>query len=421
MTPPILGCIADDITDATCMASMLVQNGMRTVQTIGVPQAQPEADAVVVALTSRTLPVQQAVGESLAALAWLQRAGCRQFLFTYGSAFDSTEEGNIGPVGDALMDALGCGFALACPAFPANGRTVYLGHLFFGAALLHESGPTPVRDANLVRVLGRQTRAPVGLVPFAVVEQGAAAIRRAMTALKEQGRRWAIVDALTETHLRAIGEAAAPHALITGGAGVAIGLPENFRRSGLLPARADAGVLPDMRGPGAVIAGACARATLAQIGRARAYLPVLELDPLATPDAAALTQQATQWAAAHVGELPVVIAASAPPERVAALQAQLGRDAADALLEQALAGIAEALLRLGVRRLIAAGSDTAAAVARRLQLRSLRVGAAIDPGVPWTYAEGGGAPLLLALKSGTSGAPDCFLKAFAMLEGDESA
>jgi uncharacterized protein YgbK (DUF1537 family) len=422
---PLLGCIADDFTGATDLASMLVRNGMRTVQLIGVPrpdQKAPDADAVVVALKSRTTPVAQAVGESLAALEWLRRTGCRQFFFKYCSTFDSTDEGNIGPVGDALMEALGCGFALATPAFPTNGRTVYQGHLFVGTALLNESGMekhplNPMRDANLVRVLGRQTRTPVGLVPFTIVEQGAAAIRDAMTALKEQGRHWAIVDAVTDAHLFAIGEAASAHALITGGSGVALGLPENFRRAGLLPPLADPGALPQVRGPAAVVAGSCSRATLAQIGIARGKVPVLELDPLATPDADALTHQAVQWATGRLGTVPVVIAASAPPDRVAALQTRLGRDAAGALVERALAGVAEALVRAGVRRLVVAGGETAGAVVTRLDVHSLRIGAEIDPGVPWTYAEGGGEPLLLALKSGNFGAPDFFIKAFTMLEG----
>jgi len=422
---PLLGCIADDFTGATDLASMLVRNGMRTVQLIGVPgpdQKVPDADAIVVALKSRTAPVAQAVGESLAALKWLQQSGCRQFFFKYCSTFDSTDAGNIGPVGDALMEALGCGFALANPAFPTNGRTVYQGHLFVGTALLNESGMenhplNPMRDANLVRVLGRQTKAPVGLVPFTTVEKGAGAIRDAMTALKEQGRKWAIVDAVTDAHLLAIGEAAAAHALLTGGSGVAIGLPENFRRAGLLPALADPGALPRVNGPAAVVAGSCSRATLAQIGIAREQVPVLELDPLATPDADALARQATQWAVERLGAVPVVIAASATPERVAALQAKLGRDAAGALVERALASVAEALVRHGVRRLVVAGGETAGAVVTRLGVRSLRIGPEIDPGVPWTYAEGSGEPLLLALKSGNFGAPDFFIKAFTMLDG----
>ncbi len=421
---PLLGCIADDFTGATDLASMLVKHGMRTVQVIGAPGASdpvPDADAIVVALKSRTSPVEQAVAESLAALAWLRAAGCRQFFFKYCSTFDSTDRGNIGPVADALIAALGCGFALACPAFPANNRSVYQGHLFVGSALLNESGMekhplTPMTDANLVRVLSRQTDGTVGLVPFATVEQGPAAIRDAMTALKEQGRRYAIVDAVSNAHLAAIGEAAASHALVTGGSGVALGLPENFRRAGLLPVLSDPGALPDATGHAAVLAGSCSRATLLQIATARNHAQVLELDPLATPDAKTLAAQAIAWMQGKLGAAPIVIAASGTPEKVAALQQQLGRDAAGALVEHALADIAEALVTGGVRRLVVAGGETSGAVVTRLGVRRLRIGTEIDPGVPWTFAEGSGPSMLLALKSGNFGAADFFLKSFAMLE-----
>jgi len=419
----LLGAIADDFTGATDLAAMLVRNGMRTVQRIGVPTASdpvPDADAVVVALKSRTAPAGEAVAESLAALAWLRAAGARQVFFKYCSTFDSTEAGNIGPVADALLAALDGGFALACPAFPANARSVFQGHLFVGSVLLNESGMehhplTPMTDANLVRVLSRQTDGTVGLVPYATVAQGAVAIRRAMTVLKEQGRRYAIVDAVDDAHLMAIGEAAAGHALITGGSGVAMGLPENFRRAGLLPARTDPAALPSVAGPAAVLAGSCSRATLGQVAFAREHVPVFALDPLATPDAASLADAALAWAADRLGDTPVVIAASAPPDQVAALQLRLGREAAGALIEAALARIAAGLVARGVRRLVVAGGETSGAVVRQLGVRSLRIGAEIDPGVPWTYAEGSGPALLLALKSGNFGARDFFLKAFEVL------
>jgi 3-dehydrotetronate 4-kinase len=421
----LLGAIADDFTGATDLCSMLVRGGMRTVQLIGVPSADttmPEADAVVVALKSRTAPVRQAVDESLAALKWLQAAGGRQYFFKYCSTFDSTDQGNIGPVADALVAALGCGFALACPAFPTNARTVYLGYLFAGGVLLNESGMehhplTPMTDANLVRVLSRQTEGTVGLVPFATVDQGAHAIRDAMTQLKERGRRYAIVDAITDAHLVAIGEAATSHALITGGSGVAIGLPANFRRAGLLSDAIDPGALPRMDGACAVVAGSCSRATLAQLGYARDHLPVFELDALATPDAAALSEAALAWADGKIGDKPVVIAASAPPEKVAAVQARFGRDQAGALIEDSVAHVAAGLVARGVRKMVVAGGETSGAVVRQLGVRSLRIGAEIDPGVPWTLASGNGAGLLLALKSGNFGATDFFLKAFRVLEG----
>ena len=415
--PLLLGCIADDFTGATDLANTLVKGGMTAVQVIGVPTGPlPEADAVIIALKSRTAPVGEAVAQSLAACDALLAAGAKQIFWKYCSTFDSTDQGNIGPVADALLKRLGSGFALACPAFPTNGRTIYLGHLFVGNALLNESGMenhplTPMTDANLVRVLGRQTDGAVGLVSFTTIEQGAAATRQAMMRLAEQGRRYAIMDAVTDQHLLAIGEAAAQHALITGGSGVAMGLPENLRRAGLLPARGDAASLPPMQGMAAVVAGSCSRATLGQIGLARDHVPVLELDALATPDAAALTAQALEWVAGKLSaDRPVVIAASAPPEKVTALQAKLGRDAAGALIEAAMAAIAEGLIARGVGRLVVAGGETSGAVVQRLGVTALRIGPEIDPGVPWTFAEPRG--LHLALKSGNFGARDFFLKAF---------
>jgi uncharacterized protein YgbK (DUF1537 family) len=414
----LLGCIADDFTGATDLASMLVKNGMATVQVIGVPTGPlPEADAVVVALKSRTAPVAEAVAESLAAAGALLAAGARQIFFKYCSTFDSTDEGNIGPVADALLKRLGSGFAIACPAFPANGRSIYQGHLFVGQKLLNESGMenhplTPMKDPDLVRVLSRQTDGGVGLVPFAVVEQGEAAIRQAFTRLMDAGRRYAIVDAVSDAHLHAIGAACAPHALITGGSGVAMGLPANFRAAGLLPERGDAATLPAPQGFCAVVAGSCSRATLGQIGFARDHAPVLELDALATPDAGALAAQALAWVEGRLDALrPVVIAASAPPEKVAALQSRLGREAAGALVEQAMAAVATGLVARGVKRLVVAGGETSGAVVQALGVTSLRIGAEIDPGVPWTYATPSG--IHLALKSGNFGARDFFLKAFA--------
>jgi uncharacterized protein YgbK (DUF1537 family) len=423
----LLGAIADDFTGATDLCSMLVRGGMRTVQLIGTPAPNdpvPDVDAVVVAIKSRTAPVGWAVRESLAALDWLRRGGARQFFFKYCSTFDSTDQGNIGPVADALIHALGCGFSLHCPAFPTNGRTIYLGHLFVGGALLNESGMehhplTPMTDPNLVRVLSRQTEGTVGLVAFPDVEKGSNAIRDAMTRLKEQGRRHAIIDAATDAHLVAIGEAAEHHALLGGGSGVAMGLPRNFRRAGLLASADDAAVLPMVLGPAAVLSGSCSRATLAQLGFARSHVPVLELDPLTTPDPVRLAEAALVWAAdGKIGETAFVIAASAPPDKVAAVQAALGGpDKAGSLLEDAQARIAEGLVARGVRRLVVAGGETAGAVVTRLGVRRLRIGAEIDPGVPWTLASGSGPDLLLALKSGNFGATDFFLKAFQMLEG----
>src|SRR5476649_2965101 len=194
MTKAPLGCIADDVTGATDLANMLVRGGMRAVQTIGVPGSDTkiEADALIVALKSRTIPAEEAVAQSLAALEWLRTQGCRQFLFKYCSTFDSTDKGNIGPVADALLDALGEDFTIACPAFPENGRTIFRGNLFVGDVLLNESGMqnhplTPMTDPNLVRVLQRQTSLKVGLVDYEHVGQGRERIRERFSRLKAAG------------------------------------------------------------------------------------------------------------------------------------------------------------------------------------------------------------------------------------------
>ena len=410
----LLGCIADDLMGGVELATILTRRGMRTVLLNGIPAAAaPEADALVVTLDSRRAPVRQARADSLTALDWLRAAGCRQFFFCYARTFESTDDGNIGPVADGLVDALGCGFALACPAAPAAGYTVYQGHLFAGASLRGTG------EANLVRALSRQTDGMVGLTPFATVAAGPEAIRRGLLAQKEQGRRYAIVDALTEADLLAIGTAAAGQTLITGAPGLASGLPANFRAAGLLRMEVMPTV-PEVSGHAAVLAGSCTRATLFQLGYARGQLATLELDPLAVPDASLLTAQALSWAERRLGETPVVIATSAPPDSVAALRAALGREAADALVEDALAGIAAGLVALGVRRLVVAGSGTAAAVLPALGVQTLRIGIAIETDVAWSFAEGTGPALMLALKPGDAGGRGVFGGAFQMLSQEQT-
>lgn len=354
----LLGCIADDVTGATDLASTLVREGLRTVQVLGVPAeglAPPAADAVVVALKSRTIPAAEAVAQSLAALDWLRRAGARQFFFKYCSTFDSTDRGNIGPVADALVETLGTDFTLFCPAFPTNGRSVYQGHLFVGDRLLSDSGMqdhplTPMTDPDLVRVLARQTSHSVGLVPYATVARGAVAIGEAFAALRAAGTRHAVVDALDDGHLRAIGEAAAGLPLLTGGSGVALGLPENFRRAGLLQA-GGSDELPTIEGAAAVLSGSCSRATNSQVAHFAERGPALALDPLALARGEQSVRQVLDWAASRLGAAPLLVYATAPPERVAAAQAELGREAAGALVEETLAQVARGLVEAGVRQI----------------------------------------------------------------------
>jgi uncharacterized protein YgbK (DUF1537 family) len=418
----LLGSIADDFTGATDLANTLVRQGMRTVQLIDVPDAAtklPDADAVVVALKSRTIPAADAVNQSLAALAWLERQGARQILFKYCSTFDSTDEGNIGPVADALLDRLGSDFTVFCPAFPENGRTIYKGYLFVADVLLSESGMrdhplTPMRYPSLVRVLQRQTRHKVGLVPYATVSKGAPAISAAFAELRGKGFRHAVIDAVGDGDLLALGAAVADLRLITGGSGIALGLPENFRRAGLLARTESADALPIVRGLAAVISGSCSPATLAQVAAMRAQRPVFDIDPLAIAGGADVVGAALDFAAREIGSGPVLISASAPPEQVRAVQEKLGRERAGTLVEEALAEIARRLVERGVRRLVVAGGETSGAVVKALGIKGLRIGPQIDPGVPWT-ASLGEPPLLLALKSGNFGGVDFFLRSFSVI------
>ena len=425
----LLGCIADDFTGATDLANMLVRGGMRTVQTIGIPQDGETiaADAIVVALKSRTIPAADAVAQSLAALDWLRAQGCRQFVFKYCSTFDSTDAGNIGPVTDALLDVLcaddkASAFTIACPAFPENGRTIFRGHLFVGDALLSESGMenhplTPMRDANLVRVLQRQTQSQVGLVRYDAVAKGAAAVRESFDALRKQGARMAIADAVSDADLYVLGEACADLKLITGGSGIALGLPANFRRAGLLQPQDDAAQLPAVEGLSAVLAGSASKATNAQVAAWRETRPAFRIDPLAAARGEAVVEQALAFAQTYLdkGE-PMLIYATATPDEVKAVQRELGVDKAGHLVEATLASIARGLYERGVRKFVVAGGETSGAVVQALDVHSLRIGAQIDPGVPAT-ATTGSQPLALALKSGNFGATDFFEKALRHLNG----
>lgn len=416
----LLGCIADDFTGATDLANTLVKAGMRTVQLLGVPRADlpvPEADAVIVALKSRSNPAQEAVGMSLAALQWLQAAGARQFYFKYCSTFDSTDRGNIGPVADALLEALGESFTVFNPAFPTNKRTVYKGYLFVGDELLSESGMrhhplTPMTDPSLVRVLQRQTVHRVGLVPYASVVQGTAAVREAFAAMRAAGVRHAVLDSITDEHLFALGEACADLKLVTGGSGMAMGLPRNFVRAGLLHG-GQSTRLPHVGGPTAVLAGSCSTATQGQVAQMRRDHHAFALDPVAMAEGRDAAAEALAWAQEHLSNRPILIYSTATPEQVSAVQDRLGREHAGELVERALGRIAQGLVERGVRRLVVAGGETSGAVVSALGVEGLTIGPEIDPGVPWTFSIGT-PTLALALKSGNFGGPDFFTRAFAV-------
>ncbi|WAC29345.1 3-oxo-tetronate kinase [Ancylobacter sp. SL191] len=421
-----LGCIADDYTGASDLANTLTLAGLRTVQTIGVPADDlvlPEVDAIVVALKSRSIEASKAVAASRAADRWLRARGACHVLFKICSTFDSTDAGNIGPVMDALRADSGDAIVLVTPAFPQNRRTVYQGNLFVGSVPLNESPLkdhplNPMRDANLVRVLARQSASAVGLVDLAVVQKGAGAIAARLAELAAGDAGAAIVDVVEDSNLEAIGHAALGQKVSVGASGFGLGLAQALLASGRGAAGAPAsGALGEpIGGPAACLAGSCSQATLEQIARAETLMPVLRLDPEALITAPNPVSPALAWALERLPSGPVLIATSATPDSVAALQAKHGRDKAGHAIEQALSAIAAGLVAAGVRRLVIAGGETSGAVVDRLAIPAFLIGPEIAPGVPVLRTAGTGQPdMLLALKSGNFGGPDFFADALKLM------
>lgn len=415
-----LGCIADDFTGATDLANNLVQAGMRVQQAMGVPSGPlaADVDAVVIALKSRTVPSEDAISDSVAALRWLQAQGAQQIYFKYCSTFDSTSEGNIGPVTEALMDALGTDFTVATPAFPDNKRTVFKGYLFVGDVLLHESGMqnhplTPMTDPNLVRVMQSQCTRKVGLIDYAVVQKGPDAVKERIAALRSDGVGIAIVDALSNQDLVAMGPALGQLPLLTAGSGLAIGLPQNFG----LSASSQAAALPPVKGARAIVSGSCSVATNAQVEAfIKAGHSAFALDPMQIAADGNVVETVLSRVLPLLEEGPVLIYSTADPASVKAVQAQLGVAQAGALVENTLAAIARGLVEGGVAQLIVAGGETSGACVQALGISQMQIGGQIDPGVPWCFAHtdiAGNEGIHIALKSGNFGSEDFFEKAFA--------
>ena len=417
---PLLGCIADDFTGGTDLANNLVKSGFRTVQTIGVPKSTTQlenSDAVVVALKTRTCPVEQAITESREALNWLESIGCRQFYFKYCSTFDSTPRGNIGPVIELLLRELNTPFTIACPAFPDNGRTVYRGHLFVGDQLLNESGMqhhplTPMTDPNIVRVLAAQTSLPVDLIRLDLVREGEKAVSRAFDTLRKKPTSVSVTDATSNQDLVILAEAAKDLKLVTGGSGLALGLGHNF---GLRPGRAAQSI--SQTGRRAILAGSCSRMTLRQIAVAQVSFPHFRIIPekLAS-EFEKTTESVLLWAQAHRSDPnPLLVYTSGSPDEIASNQKVLGAGRAGELCERFLATIAQHFVEDGIRQLIVAGGETSGAVVTKLGIDLLRIGPEIDPGVPWTLASGDRHEIALALKSGNFGSEEFFVNAWRFL------
>lgn len=408
-----LGCIGDDFTGSSDLANTLAKAGMRVVQYTGLPRAPaaPEVEAGVVALKSRSIPPEEAVRQSLAALEWLRAQGCSQIFFKYCSTFDSTPEGNIGPVADALADALGAACVIVCPAFPGTGRSVYQGHLFVNDTLLNESGMeahplTPMTDPDIRRWLARQSRHAIGHVPAPHVFAGPDAIAAALLAEQDRGRRHIVVDAIRDEDLIAIGRAAADLPLVTGGSGVAMGLPANF---GATPRQPD---WSGQSGPCLILSGSCSVATRGQVAYHARHHPVREVRAEDVIGGKTTPEAVLAWAR-DAGDLPLVYT-SADPGVVAAIQNRFGRETAAGAIEAFFAALARGAVAAGAGRIITAGGETSGAVVEALDLGPLSIGPEIDPGVPALSA---GPSLALALKSGNFGREDFFEKAARLLAG----
>ena len=418
----LLGCVADDFTGATDVANTLAKEGLRTIFLNGVPKGPVDissAEAVVVAIKSRTAPVAEAVAQSLEVLRYLRSRGAGQFFFKYCSTFDSTESGNIGPVTDALLEALGSSLTVLCPAFPETGRTIYQGYLFVNGVPLAESHMrhhplTPMTDSNILRLMDRQSTGRSGLVAYPTVAQGQAAIAQALQRLSAEGKRYAVVDALLDKDLLEIGRACGDMPLVTGASGMAMGLAADLRRRHPAADSADATRLEKSDGLSAVLAGSCSAATLAQVEHMKRRWPAMAIDPLALAEGKQTPAQAAAWAKDKLSAGPVLIYSSAAPETLKQVQAALTAARAGSLLESAMSEIARNLIAAGVRRLVVAGGETAGAVVSALDVPALRIGPQIDPGVPWTMSLGQ-PRLFLALKSGNFGSVEFFTKAMEVL------
>ncbi|XDA97271.1 3-oxo-tetronate kinase [Sulfitobacter sp. LCG007] len=418
----LLGCIADDFTGATDLAGLLARSGRQVSLRIGVPAAPPDDPAPfeVIALKIRTAPKDKAIRDALAALDWLRAAGAERFFWKYCSTFDSTSQGNIGPVSEALMQRLGTDQTIYCPAFPENGRAIFMGNLFVGRQPLAESPMrdhplTPMRDSNLMRLLAPQVTGEVGLVDRLCVAQGPEAIRAELDRLAGEGVSHVVTDAVADADLVGIAEACADMPLLTGGSAIAMPLPGIYARAGRLSADAPQAPRPLLGDKGFVASGSCSAMTRAQVtSYIDAGRPAFRLLPERL--AAEGIADAKAWLEAQDLRNAPLIYASAEPEEVRAAQEALGVAKAGELVEAALAELALLARRLGARRFVVAGGETSGAITKALGVARLDIGQEIAPGVPWCFCRSEGDDIGLALKSGNFGAETFFEDALGRLE-----
>lgn len=416
----LLGCIADDFTGASDLANTLARQGMSTVQFVGVPdKAALECEAGVVALKTRSIAAEDAVSQSLAALKWLLEQGCQQIFFKYCSTFDSTPQGNIGPVAEALLDALGADSAVVCPVFPATGRRLFMGHLFVNDRPLNESGMekhplNPMTDADVRRWLRLQTKGEVGFVGYRQVRMGTEEVSAALRSETAAGRRLIVVDAVEDEDLFVIGAALAGQKLVTGGSGIAMGLPENFRKAGLLGKNSEA--YTRQNGPGVALSGSCSTASQAQLAHYLKSHPGLGLHPAELMAGRQTPDMALAWISEHLDHKPIIYS-TADPKQVEAAQLRFGRQELAGKIEEFFRVLATKLVEAGIVRIAVGGGETSGSVVSGLDAHSLLIGPEIDPGVP-ALAAIGARPVRLALKSGNFGALDFYEKALNALGDD---
>ncbi len=411
----LLGCIADDFTGASDLANTLAKEGMSTTQFIGTPDTQTscDCDAAVISLKSRSIAADEAIEQSLAALQWLRKQGAEQFVFKYCSTFDSTPQGNIGPVAEALAAELGTSAVVVCPAFPTTGRTVYQGHLFVFDKLLNESGLqnhplNPMTDADIRRWLASQITTVAGHIDHSTVASGSSEIRQALKSAEARGETLVVVDAVADNDLREIGAACSDARLLTGGSGIALGLPQNFRDQGLLSSVGDN--FTPQPSAAVILCGSCSVATREQINNYEG--PHFPID---VPSLMSGTITAESVASQLPTDAAPLIYSSADPEVINKLQADFPAEKLAQCIETFFGDLARAMVERGIKRIVVAGGETSGAVISALNLSAFNIGPEIDPGVP-ALSTIDDPHLAVALKSGNFGGRQFFSKALSVLE-----
>ena len=417
-----LGCIADDFTGATDLASMLARSGVNVSLRIGVPLSTPEntAEIEVIALKTRSISASKAIDESLSALKWLKEAGAKKYFFKYCSTFDSTAEGNIGPVSEALMNELKVDQTIYCPAFPENGRSIYMGNLFVGQKLLSESSMkdhplTPMNDSNLMRLLSAQVSRRVGLADRIVVNSGVNSLKEKLISLKENDVPHVIVDAVADTDLDTIASACQDMDFITGGSALAMPLAEFYKASGKISANDNSFMNKKLNTGSIILSGSCSEMTIIQVKNfIQRGAAAFQLDPIDLAENG--VKKVLDWLSSQDFTKNIIIYATSDPDTVKKVQAELGVDMAGKIVEQGLSECAIAARELGIKNFIIAGGETSGAITKALNVRQLDIGIEIAPGVPWTFSGKRNNQIALSLKSGNFGSEEFFTEALSKLE-----